>query len=125
MIYGQLHNELVEKMIQTTLYKFYLTGSRFFGHMTKESDYDFFVERIPGVETWLLQHDFHEETEPVYNDAFKCVVYRNWRFDIHVQVINNVEAKRKAQDMLKNFPWVHVTKENQKHIWNWAFMQVK
>jgi hypothetical protein len=77
---------------------FYLTGSRFFGTETAESDYDYFAEDSEDNRKLLSHNDFIVECETYVGDPIIAIVYK--RDNVHVQLVKDVRAKRWIQDKL-------------------------
>ena len=65
---------MVQKL-QSSPHEYYLTGSRFFGGVTKESDCDFFVANSPDVITELLNLGFIETPVSYEEDKFNAEVF--------------------------------------------------
>jgi hypothetical protein len=82
---------------------FWLTGSRFFGTHSHNSDYDFFTQHDEDVERYLeMELGFHREWSESYTDpiAKSC-----WRKDnVHVQVVSDADLKLDVQMWLKEHP---------------------
>jgi hypothetical protein len=94
----------VVKMMESE-HRFHLTGSRYFGNSTNQSDWDFFVQDSDGVRNWLDANGFKiNKNSKYYSDGFCVDVYRlnityyNW---IDVQVVSDSVLKLKAQDLIK------------------------
>src|SRR5688572_28844573 len=119
-IIGELYKlpDVVTRMNQS-VFVWYLTGSRFFGHNTEISDWDFFGEDSPEKRMWLEQNGFTVESETDYLDGFNTVVYRHWT-NVHVQLVQGAGEKDKVQQFLKDFPWTLVPKMYQTSIWDWG-----
>lgn len=81
--------------------EFHLTGSRFFGTATTNSDWDFFVQDGPGVQDKLLWLGFMHLTEHSYKDSNTLEV---WRYTtlVHVQVVKDATLKAKIQKIFKS-----------------------
>lgn len=98
----------VVKMIESE-HNFHLTGSRFFGNSTNQSDWDFFIQDSPQVRNWLVANNFKINKNSKYYSDDSCVdVYRyyitDYKIDAHwidVQIVNDVSLKIKAQDLIK------------------------
>lgn len=114
--------------LDSCAFKFYLTGSRFFGNTTQFSDYDFCVEYSSEVETFLKSYSFKKDDNSYYCSAIQqtVAVYKNG--EVHVQLIENVERKLKAQEfLLKTKKLNGVSKRSKTKIssvWNDAFYLV-
>ena len=58
-------------------FAFYLTGSRFYGEVTAQSDWDFFVLDHANLDYWLLDNGFILLDSHKYNDPATVMVYRH------------------------------------------------
>lgn len=111
---------------------FQLTGSRFFGTETSNSDWDFFTQDSKGVRLWLSTNGFelYPNTSSYAGDGF-CVdvfVYKDEDCDtnpshqIHVQIVKDFALKQEIQNklasMYDNFP---TDKIIARSIWTQAF----
>ena len=113
----------VLNQMDTSEYKFYLTGSRFFGGcQVNESDYDFFVESTPQIVVFLYNLGFKDITaSSMYKDSLIHVIMRH-PTGIDVQVVNNIYLKIKAQALLKElgiFTWL-TDKNYRRVLWDRA-----
>ena len=79
---------------------FLLTGSRFFNTHNEDSDWDFFIK--PTILPEILRDLGFGIVEPMtlYEDSNTLRVWEHWNLPIHVQVVNDVELKVKAQEIL-------------------------
>lgn len=102
--------------------KVYLTGSRYFGTDTPESDWDFFVQDTPANRLALMQYGFSIIANSHYLDCNTCFVYGKNK--IHVQLVHDVALKRKAQLLLSRTP-IEVSKKKDRSVvrmtWERAF----
>lgn len=104
------------QLLQNSHFQFFLTGSRYFGTHTEKSDWDFFVERNPGLEEWLQQNGFHVESVSYDKDP---VITQVWKKDeVHIQVVICAKAKMQVQRRLE---WIFVrhkpSKDEAKLLW--------
>lgn len=76
----------------------WLTGSRFFGFHTNQSDWDFFAEYSTDCLNWLYDHGFIETGEP-YNDANIATVLA--KHNVHVQLVSDPQQRHEAQEWIK------------------------
>ena len=125
MVIGELLPVQIETLNKSQ-FKFYLTGSRYFGNATATSDWDFFVQDSPMVRKWLESEGYwhgtkFNEEDPHYVDDFMTVLYQCG--NVHIQVIQYVDWKYRTQVFLKNFPWNTVEKNHRDRVWNWAKYQ--
>lgn len=110
----------MEKLPQT----FYLTGSRYFGHNSISSDWDFFTDKSDGLkELGFSKLSFSAYTDDNVSEVFR---FKQGGTQVDVQVVRCVEAKNASQKAL--FAMFgqsirHFTKEQRHLIWNamyWA-----
>jgi hypothetical protein len=110
--------------MQNSEHVFHLTGSRYFGAHTDKSDWDFFTEASDKVVEWLKILDFYSVFEPYSGDPFECLVMKNDKENIHVQLVHDVDHKNRAQLFLRNsmhkFP-----KQYHEELWYLAFLATK
>ena len=95
---------IVNRIIESDI-KFYQTGSRYFGTSTDDSDWDFFADDTIDTRRWLTDHgficlSFYADNNEYNIDPFCNAVYRQGKVD--VQLVNNLDLKIKAQDLIKN-----------------------
>jgi len=107
--------------IRTSVIHFHLTGSRFFGNVTDNSDWDFFVEHQDGLRDWLEARgfepqgaDYGEGNEPRFSlpteEKLDPTILEVWRYEnptgegesIHIQVIKpeRMPLKELAQGII-------------------------
>ncbi len=108
--------------LENSPFKFYLTGSRFFGNNRKSSDYDFFAVYCTDVEEFLQREGFRNislvETNYFGTDGIKGL-YRNSNVD--VQLVSDPELKARVQEVLKNSEqFMNAGKPNRKVMWSLA-----
>jgi len=95
--------ELFDKM-ELSSWRFYLTGSRYFGTQREDSDYDFFVEEgcYPAFDSskdlpaWGFEPMLGSYTN---NSILAC--YHHPHANVHVQVVIDAAMKRRAQGIIK------------------------
>jgi len=89
--------------------KFYLTGSRFFGIQGSASDWDFYCTHNRQNADYLFAKGFKITDSYTYaNTDFNIAeVYHHKDFDIHVQMVQSVMAKDKAQNFIKQHMMTH------------------
>lgn len=110
---GDINIKLVELTRALSDYKdadFYMTGSRYFGNVHDESDYDYIVQDGEEVREFLRSLGFVIQVLPHYNDTNTLAVYscqygkKSWE-KIDVQCCENVQNKIKAQQVIRGtFP---------------------
>lgn len=123
MIANQTYQTVPEELLQTSEFKFYYTGSKFFGGQTEKSDVDFFVQDSKEVRKFLEDNGFSLDEGISYRDKGCSAVYEYYsRPMIHVQVVGDVNIKRVAQDILiaSGVHMASIPKESRKYIWNVA-----
>ncbi len=99
------------QFLEACPYKFYLTGSRFFGTQRADSDYDFFVQQSGDVLAALEQNGFKLDNESYERDPIMTRVYK--RENVHVQVVINAKMKLCVQHRMKSFIQYHLIKMGQ------------
>lgn len=102
MIYGMeiISFDLIRKLSHS-YYKFYLTGSRYFGFSEADSDWDFFTGDTPGVIDYLKVSGFTRiSMKPEWLGQNTVGI---WKHDCKVEIAvqKDVEMKKKAQEYLK------------------------
>lgn len=103
-------SNVMPEVIQTlhdSKYQFVMTGSRVFGGVTPESDYDFFVKHDESIDDFLGKLLFYRNHEKEYKDVSTVAVYtREPAFSgnpaIDIQVLSPImfEAKVAVQNIL-------------------------
>ena len=103
---------------------FYLTGSRFFGTETPNSDWDFFVQHQDAVETRLKGMGFVTENLAIYESFGLVTILRHNLSDIHIQIVTNAHERQRVQESIRKHLTVpqiknlFVTKSQAKGIWS-------
>lgn len=121
---------------------FVMTGSRFFGDVGPDSDYDFFAPNTLETKNFLTSLGFRKlEFCQCYNMETGEVairphpevpakgsnivdVWSKGKIPIHVQLVDNVELKTKIQTVLYNFGIIHslkfhrISKKDTIVFWN-------
>lgn len=120
----------VEKLQALKQFEFYLTGSRFFGGATVESDWDFFVEYSAELESTLKDLGFERDSESTYEDPSIALVmskYETWqgrKTKLDIQLVKDAAKKLAIQTQLKNH-WLYNaipgSKEMRKAMWYGAY----
>jgi len=99
------HPNEVIKLLENSEFKFYLTGSRFFGGYTANSDYDYFAKATDPVRHYLSWLGFDEDTismDYFPADANTTAVFTSPCKKIQVQLQYDVEAKLRIQSIIKS-----------------------
>ncbi len=84
--------------LESSHFEMFLTGSRFFGEFSDESDYDFFTEECGEVEAFLLDNGFVLDSlfeyfgDPTFS---KVYTFEDETGKIQVQLIHPKEFSRK------------------------------
>jgi len=98
-----------------------LTGSRFFGVSSSDSDYDFFTGDTPGLDYFLEELGF-ECVVSDYNDNNCKYVCRHHEAHIDVQVVKDPCMKEAIQESMKR--WGVIPRSSSKSyntsLWNFA-----
>lgn len=97
--------------------QYYLTGSRYFGGVNDNSDWDFIAKNCNEVLTELVDMGFLEVDHSTYNDPTVAMVMRlgreGYRTTIDVQLVDKLETKLFIQNVLKNH-WLENGMPNKK-----------
>lgn len=117
-------------LMEQTRFKFHLTGSRFFGYDTPESDWDFFVDAsvlggASGLENWLRDNEFHKDSSRDYAVTNIIQVWKHGFAPIHIQIVEDARQKANVQAALEDNPRLalqmrQASKEARKVIWDVA-----
>ena len=109
IINAQIHPDAVE-MILKHKHHFYLTGSRFFGGVTDESDWDFFALYSEEVRCQLIDYGFESNADETYSGDTEIIEVLS-KFCINpdtgklvkvdVQLLKALEKKVAVQKALK------------------------
>ena len=105
----------VMKLAEEERFKFFLTGSRYFGTYTNNSDWDFFVEFSYEVKIWLEKEGFEKKTNTDYDD--KTVIEAYSAGGVDIQLVTDVELKNTAQELLKKNNLFGRDKNINKLLW--------
>lgn len=110
-------------------YEFHLTGSRYFGRATEDSDWDFFAQSSPSLVEWLDQHGFILLNKQMYDDDNTAMVFRCHNVDVQLQ--KNATLKCRVQEYLFETGLLTVYSRELRHdsarksyakrIWNLAY----
>jgi hypothetical protein len=110
--------------IQTLSFNLFLTGSRFFGNVHDESDWDFYCgSLIPEQEQELKLLGFTQEDKDssiLFGGVVK--VFKHSTKDIHILVVHDLDRRHLAQKVVKEFfPSGYANKiDNAKSVWDMA-----
>lgn len=115
-------------------FKFHLTGSRYFGGVKVESDWDLFIEESEEVIQFLSSIGFEMDFESFYDDPSVIAVYYGYcihhdrRVKVDVQLVSNAELKLEVQRVLQQC-WPsgmsHFDKLTSRAIWKVALEVAK
>jgi len=105
---------------------YYLTGSRFFGNATRQSDWDFFTDQYSEEELKRLGFKAISSevmTDLRYDGSQFASIYELQLVDgtIQVQVIVNIHAKKAVQELIKSSyldTFNSMTKQVRKELWS-------
>lgn len=90
--------DIISKM-RASEFQFCLTGSRYFGPLRSNADWDFFVQNSPEVRKFLMSLGFEILPSLGYVDStITCVMRHFDGFD--VQLIKDYKIKKRAQEWL-------------------------
>jgi len=112
---------IFNKMAQSQA-NYYLTGSRFFGTYTVNSDWDFYVADCPEVRKELENLGFTEEKNS-YSDGLTSKVYVHQSANVHVQCVKDIHVKEHVQNSLlvtsKKHPsfFKNISKKREYELW--------
>lgn len=113
MVYRQ---QVALSFVQMSKFQFFLTGSRFFGTHTEESDWDFFVQYSQEVEPALINAGFKLETESYATDPNFVKVYK--RENVHIQIVRDARHKLRVQhNLIPIMLQIKPTKEQARTLW--------
>ncbi len=120
----------VRQQLISSRFVFTLTGSRFFGGYTANSDWDFFIQESGEVERFLSSIGFLPLSFTNYKDELTSKVYRHSQEKIDVQLVKNSVIKLRAQEILYNIQvsspyFATIFKEKwfvREMFWNFAFL---
>jgi hypothetical protein len=116
------HKVSMIDQITRSFLNFYLTGSRYFGNDTNDSDWDFFVEFQDGLRDWLEDRgfesqgaDYGEGNEPRFSipkeNKLDPTIQEVWMYEnpdtkekIHIQIIKPgmITLKQAVQDIISS-----------------------
>jgi len=114
-------------------FEFQLTGSRFFGGVHADSDWDFITENHSSVEAWLLGSGYEIDERQSYSDPsitrvlYGYCTHEGRQVKVDIQLVKDVKTKLLIQDALKKH-WTQglpCDKETKRVIWNAAYAVVK
>lgn len=122
--FGQ--NGMISKL-NNSEFKFFLTGSQYFGCQTKDSDIDFFCQYSNNVKLFLDRLGFEEIGNEYLEDDHIRYVMRHEFLNIDVQLVNDAMLKNIAQEFLMKRPQLYrctgeVAKAN---LWRLAYEYAK
>lgn len=112
--------------LEKSVFKFYLTGSRFFGGFTPNSDWDYFVQDEPDVREYLNSLGFHSDPNQDLLGYDDSTIVSVWQLnDIHMQLVVNADFKFEVQTYLSRMTNMRaIPKTARKHLWNLAIKVV-
>lgn len=124
------HVKVLAQLAQSP-FEFYLTGSRYFGYDTPESDWDFFVDwaasdGASGLENWLKHAGFYKESNRDYSGATGITqIWKHGIAPVHIQIVEDARTKSDVQSVLNSDSRLvsqmgKLSKEGRKALWNAA-----
>lgn len=121
---------LARRLLQHTDFKFYLTGSRFFGTHRRSSDWDLFVQHSYWAISYLESIGFQPRLPELMDELMSkyvgdpqiCDVYELGK--VQVQIVQDAELKCLAQEYLKSTPrgglfWVDLRNRDKRQMRGW------
>ena len=109
---------LVELQGSTT--DFFLTGSRFFGNATEQSDWDFYAEYTYDLKKSMSLQGWKEAKACQYRmDPNVATVLK--KSGIHVQLVRHLKIKHVCQEALRPFI-TQLGKAEQRWLWHAAYI---
>ena len=124
------------KELESSVFQFFLTGSRFFNISCHSSDFDLFVQADSDIHSWLATHGFTEFCEGYESQDIVSIWQKKSVSDvIHIQVVKNAKTKQKIQQMILMCPTLFgvtqalpkrsITCLSRRHIWDALYEIVK
>lgn len=99
-----------------------ITGSRFFGNATEQSDYDFFTEYSKEVATDLEANGFKRDNSWYIGDPALQMLYK--RGSVQIQLVNDAPKKEAIQKAIKHYA-VHIylgmSKRDRRKLWQMLY----
>ncbi len=108
-------------------FKFYLTGSRYFGNYNQGSDHDFFVNNSAEVREFLNKLGFKlvDTVEVQYNDTntHGVLELEVRSIKIHVQLVENASLKHSIQLLILESHLMYAIKDkgDKRRFWNLCY----
>ena len=119
MIYGFKKEDTIFNKLNNLDTTLYLTGSRFFGGATADSDYDFFTSNDLGLKNTLKDLEFEKIDDAVYPDQDNiCLMRYSKDVQIDIQIIHHPVHKLFAQNDLIDVGMRHIPKMYRPKIWD-------
>jgi hypothetical protein len=134
MIIGNKENE-VDRFLQTSRFRFHITGSFYFNTETPTSDKDFFAQESPELRVELQKLGFKrlvcpgdqnspDELESEDYNSVDANIAEIWRrecgLQYDIQLVRNFDQKLRVQTMIKSMELpsrLHSSKETMRAIW--------
>lgn len=110
------HLTMAQRKLAASEFEFHLTGSRFFETATADSDWDYLAADVPGIHNWLLANGFKPVAGYSRQGAAKCNAVYLLEYT-HVQVVPNIQARLRAQNLIKNYNLQTQDKLYMKRLW--------
>jgi len=116
--------------LEYSVFTFYPTGSRYFGGVSSESDWDFFVEDSKEVREFLCQMGFESNDAEAYDDSTVVAVWSyytrsSWdkgltKIDVQLISEKKFSSKLMVQKLIKDYfgdNGLPGNKQTQREIW--------
>lgn len=116
------------RLLNISRYRFYLTGSRFFGYAKPDSDWDFFTQDKEGLRDYLLSKGFTRlSMNPEWLSSNTLAIWNNKIAQVQVSIERDWQLKNDAQEFilhseddylrkLRSYP-----KQENKQVWEEVF----
>jgi hypothetical protein len=106
MIVGiQLAPFNVIRILNISSFRFYITGSRYFGYAQPDADWDFFTQDKEGIADYLKSKGFKRiGMDPKWLGTECLGIYRNDQAQVEVAVQKDWLKKHRAQEFIRRNP---------------------
>ena len=114
----QNETQRILDLLEQSEFTFHKTGSRFFGGVDTNSDWDFFVD--DSATNFLRRIGFVNDRESLMFSYSDCDIVRvlvHKVTHIHVQVSRNIDKRRRIRNVLYRHSLKRFDKETRKRIW--------
>lgn len=112
-------------LMEQAPFQFHLTGSRFFGYSTMESDWDFFVGCQENLRNWLWSNGFYHCDSGYQGTTGITEVWVHETEPIQIQTVNDAQLKADVQNVMNSIPFLvsqmrTMLKKDRKVLWDFA-----